>query len=93
MAAETPEFGAWHTATDGTAHYVLKGKSLCGAKIKANAPPPVRSAKSTAIVTPMCEECLDRNAARWAGEHGMKAPVPLQPQRSYWWRQLKRKKK
>ncbi len=34
MAATPEAFGSWHTATDGTAHYVLAGKCLCGAKVR-----------------------------------------------------------
>ena len=44
--------------------------TLCGARIKANAPEPVRSEKSLALVTPLCEECLDLNTERWRGAHG-----------------------
>jgi hypothetical protein len=86
-------FGSWRTASDGTAHYVLSGKSLCGARIKANAPEPVRSEKSLALVTPLCEECLDLNTERWRGAHGDASDAPLRPQRTFWWRQIKRRKK
>ena len=93
MPEEKEAFGSWRTASDGTAHYVLSGKCLCGAKIKASAPEPVRSEKSLALVTPLCEQCLDLNIQRWRGVHGDASKALLRPQRTFWWRELKRRKK
>jgi hypothetical protein len=93
MPDEKETFGSWRTASDGTAHYVLAGKALCGARIKASAPEPVRSEKSLALVTPLCEECLDLNTERWRDAHGDASDAQLRPQRTFWWRQLKRKRK
>ena len=70
MPDEKETFGSWRTASDGTAHYVLAGKALCGARIKAQRPEPVRSEKSLCCRTPLCEECLDLNTERSRGAHG-----------------------
>jgi len=80
-------FGSWHTAPNGVAHYILNGKCLCGAKVKSTGPPPTRAAKSLALVTPLCEECLILNDARWSGRSDTR------PRRLYWWRGAKRPKK
>jgi hypothetical protein len=93
MSATPEAFGSWHTASDGTAHYVLMGKCLCGAKVKATDPPPERAAKSLALVTPLCTEFLDLNAARWRGKKSAQSGAPLRPQRTFWWRQPRRKKR
>ena len=92
MAATPEQFGSWHTAPDGTAHYVLAGKCLCGAKVKTNGPAPARSAKSLALVTPLCEECLILNEDRWRGKTGHSDDTP-RPRRTYWWRRAKRARK
>ena len=42
MAEIAAAFGEWRTAPDGTAHYVLDGLSLCGAKAKKWGGPPER---------------------------------------------------
>ena len=93
MSAAREEFGSWHTASDGTAHYVLGGKCLCGAKAKNTDPPPARSPKSLSLVTPLCDKCLDLNAERWRGKHAAKTGAPLKPQRTFWWRQPRRMRK
>ena len=78
------EFGSWVTDTKtGVAHYVLAGKCLCGTKVKADGPPPTRSAKSLGLVTPLCEECLALNEARWSGRRGGKSEEAHR-RRSYW---------
>ena len=87
------EFGSWHTAPDGKAHYVLGGKCLCGAKVKTNGPPPARSPKSLALVTPLCEECKILNDARWRGRKGAQASEALRPRPWHWWRRGKRTRK
>ena len=93
MPEETDnDFGSWRTASDGTAHYVLAGKCLCGAKIKANAPEPVRSEKSLSLVTPLCTECLDLNINRWRGVGSPPSKAPLRPQRTFWWREPNRRR-
>src|SRR5262245_7470076 len=98
MAAASTEFGSWHTAADGTAHYILGGKCLCGAKVKASGAPPQRKplsgpGGSGAFITPLCEECKTLNDARWRGKSGAKAAEALQPRRWHWWRHRKRTKK
>ena len=35
MAKELEVMGGWLTAPDGTAHYVLRGRCLCDAKVKS----------------------------------------------------------
>jgi hypothetical protein len=92
MPEAADDFGTWRTAADGTAHYLLAGKCLCGAKVKANAPEPVRSEKSLALLTPLCVECLDLNISRWRGAHGDQSDAPLRPQKTFWWREVNRRK-
>ena len=82
------------------AHRIGRDRALCSCwessvrrRIKASAPEPVRSEKSLALVTPLCEECLDLNTERWRGAHGDASDAQLRPQRTFWWRQLKRKRK
>jgi hypothetical protein len=87
MSAKPAEFGSWHTATDGMAHYIVAGKCLCGAKVKTTDPPVKREAKSHAIVTLLCERCMDLNAARWAGKKGTQAGGFIQRLPLRWWRQ------
>lgn len=92
------DFGEWLTAPDGTAHYVLAGACLCGAKVKKFGGPPVRkpvagTTTTGAIVTPLCFQCLDLNVARWQGKGNNGPSAPLTPQRSFWWRQPRRTKK
>jgi hypothetical protein len=93
MSANSDPFGSWHTAPDGTAHYVFGGKCLCGTKLKASAPAPERDAVTHAILSPMCVDCIDLNTARWRGKQSAKTGEPLRPQRSFWWRQPRRGKR
>ena len=94
----TPEdFGEWRTAPDGTAHYVLAGECLCGAKAKNLGGPPERKPGPVpggmgAFITPLCVQCLDRNIDRWRSKGGNRA-APLRPQGTFWWRQPRRGRK
>ena len=81
------EFGSWHIAHDGTAHYIVAGECLCGAKVKATDPLPVRAGKGKTLVTPLCERCMDLNAARWAGKKGAQAGGFIKKLRPRWWRE------
>jgi len=90
----TDDFGEWRTAPDGTAHYVLAGECLCGAKVKKFGGPPVRkpvpgTTTTGTLLTPLCLQCLDLNVARWQGKGGSQG-APLTPQQSFWWRQPRR---
>ena len=72
-------FGEWITdARTGTAHYVLDGKCLCGARIgKPVGPPrrkpvPSQAGKEYGVyATPICGECRGLNEARWLGKKGV----------------------
>lgn len=100
MADKTNGFGEWRTAPDGTAHYVLEGQCLCGAKVKKLGGPPQRKpvpgaggAAAGAFITPLCVECIDRNIDRWRGRGADRASQPLRPQRTFWWRQRTTKRR
>ncbi len=98
MTAAPEVFGSWLTASDGTAHYVLNGKCLCGAKVSKLGGPPRRKPQtgagdSGAYITPLCEECKSMNDARWSGKKGARSGASLKPQPWHWWRNPKRRKK
>ena len=96
MPKSTSDFGEWRTAPDGTAHYVLNGACLCGARVKKwgglpeRKPGPIPGAVG-AFITPLCMECLDLNVARWQGLGGNQELAPVRPQRTFWWRQPRRR--
>jgi hypothetical protein len=69
MAKTSDEFGSWRTAPDGTAHYLLAGRCLCGANAEDLGPPARRrlpSGQPGLIAAPLCPECLALNIARWS---------------------------
>jgi hypothetical protein len=80
QAAAPNEFGAWRTAPDGTAHYVLGERCLCGAKVKRWGGPPVRKHFPSPHaggkhLTEYCRSCLDQNYLRWAKKGGLPTHV------------------
>ena len=86
--AANEDFGEWLTAPDGTAHYVLAGKCLCGAKVKEFTGPPQRkhfpyTTTPGKIVTPLCQECEYQNFIRWAKKGGKSEHILTRPH--YWW--------
>jgi hypothetical protein len=97
MAKKAEEFGAWRTAPDGTAHYVLEGKCLCGAKVKEFGGPPARKTMPTKgvvgkFITPLCPECVGLNIARWNGDSGKgSTPSGHEAQWWSWWQQRQQK--
>ena len=83
-------FGQWLTAPDGTAHYVLGGKCLCGAKVKEFGGPPERKRTPTQrlpgqFLTPLCPDCVDLNIARWCGREGQGVASGHEAQWWSWW--------
>jgi hypothetical protein len=77
MGASSDDFGAWLTAPDGKAHYVLGGKCLCGARVKKFGGPPAREQLPNRPpgkwITPYCDECETENFVRWAKKGGRSA--------------------
>jgi hypothetical protein len=92
------QFGEWVTdGKTGTAHYVLDGKCLCGAKIAKPAGPPKRKPVASqagkeygALATPLCEECKTLNENRWLGRKGTEM---ARRKRWTWWRGAGRARK
>ena len=92
MPDEKETFGSWRTASDGTAHSCSCWESSVR-QDQGERPEPVRSekslassrrsAKSASILTPSV-------GAVPTETHRMRS---LRPQRTFWWRQLKRKRK
>ena len=93
-------FGGWLVdPKTGTAHYVLGGKCLCGAAVKKFGGPPERKPVTTGnggfggYATLLCVDCVDKNVNRWRKKGGSSDAVPSKPQREFWWRQPRFRKK
>jgi hypothetical protein len=82
MPETSVDFGSWLTAPDGTAHYVMDGKCLCGANVKKWGGAPKRDRPVTGpprkYLTPLCQRCLDQNYLRWAKKGGLPTHVLAQ---------------
>jgi hypothetical protein len=98
MAEPAIPFGEWLTAPDGKGHYVLDGQCLCGTKVKKWGGPPQRKsvpgvsgAPGGAFITPLCVDCLDLNINRWRGKPRERSNAALRPQKTFWWRQPRRR--
>jgi len=80
MTQTSDDFGSWRTGPDGTAHYVLGGLCLCGAKFKRWGGAPERKRGSSLgpigkYLTDLCQRCLDQNYLRWAKKGGLPTHV------------------
>ena len=95
MAKEVEVMGAWLTAPDGTAHYVLRGRCLCDAKVKSFGGPPARERHSTGalgkLTTPLCRVCVDMNFLRWC-DVGGNPDADLHMQKHLWVNRRRAKK-
>jgi hypothetical protein len=95
MSKELEFMGGWLTAPDGTAHYVLRGRCLCDAKVKSFGGPPVRHRQAGTgapgkFATPLCRECVELNYLRWC-DVGGNPDADLHSQRHLWWNRRRMK--
>jgi len=58
----TQEYGSWVIGSDGLAHRLLAGKSLCGVRVNPAKAPRLKMTEDTTVVTPLCKKCLSLNS-------------------------------
>ena len=79
MPDEKETFGSWRTRIGRDRALCSCWESSVRRQDQGERPEPVRSEKSLALVTPLCEECLDLNTERWRGAHGDASDAQLSP--------------
>jgi hypothetical protein len=56
------EYGSWVIGSDGLAHRMVAGKSLCGVRLNPAKAPRLKVTEDTTVVTPLCKKCLALNS-------------------------------
>jgi hypothetical protein len=62
------EYGSWVIGTDGLAHRLVDGRSLCRLRVNPAKAPRLKVTEDTTVVTPLCKKCLALNAQRAESE-------------------------